>query len=60
MFFTKFGFDGVPLSGRDGGPPFEYICAELGPGVGAERQRFIPYKKRFLYIKKRFLTFFIH
>ena len=34
--------------------------AELGQGVGAERQRFIPHKKRFLYIKKRFLTFFIH
>ena len=33
--------------------------AELGLGVGSERQRFILYKKRFLMYKKRFLTFFI-
>ena len=32
--------------------------AELGQAVGAERQRFIPYKKRFLYIKKRFYFLF--
>ena len=34
--------------------------AELGQGAGAERQRFIPYKKRFLFVKKRFLTFVTH
>ena len=33
--------------------------AELGQGVGAERQRFIPYKKRFLNgIKRFYVSFF--